>query len=273
MVKDRKNKLLTDVLIVGSAPLAGYLLMSAYYLGAESNLGLPPSLAEINILQSVTIGFLVVMVILVFYWMSEIFSRLVPTKSAIYIRLRRDIQVGIFIGSCIVFTSIQVSTGISSFWDFLLAVLIIWFLASVPFIARDIIVPYLKNRFEKNVDKRMRMTAADDMYISAKKYYASFFSNLSIIFVLIPVIIIYTITFNIGRDTTDPSKSREYIIINSEPKQIVLINYGNRWVTAQYDDGYPNMPAYRKDYRVVNKEDMGKNSFRLQYIDYLYVYN
>jgi hypothetical protein len=144
----------------------------------------------------------------------------------------------------------------------------VWFI----FFVREVIFPLIQFRKEKRFLKRLSGHNSPEFYLSAAKYYKSFFRPASLGLLFIPFIISVNLISAIAANKTDMSHPREYMIINTNPKRIVLVNYGDRWLTAVYDDSYSGKPAYRKDYQIINSDDFGKSSFTIKKLDMLYVY-
>jgi hypothetical protein len=70
----------------------------------------------------------------------------------------------------------------------------------------------------------------------------------------------------------DAKDRTSYVVIDTQPKQIVLVDYGDYFLTARYDDSYPNKPAYHPEFKLLKKDDLGKYTFTNQSIPLIYHY-
>lgn len=269
----KKEKILSDAVLIALAPLIGYLLLLFFYDGAESNLRLPSGIGSVDIYQSIQLGFIIAFIVALAYWISEVLSRIIPARTSLLTRIRRIVQVSTLLGFCFTVAATQGATFVKVDLDFLKSFAVLSLVASVPFIIRDIVLPTVKHRKIKKIEKRLRKSRPDNLFVVTRRYYASFLTALNLAFLFVPLILLNTVAYNAGKASTATDKGREYIIIESNPKQIVLINYGDRWVAANYDDSYPGKPAYRQEYSIIEKADMSKNKFTVKYIPSLYIYD
>ena len=259
----KKNTLISDALLIAAGPLFGYLILKNYYTGAESNLEIPQTLSNINIYQSIELGFTLLVTVAVIFCLSDVASRIIKPSSPEMIRYRRIAQVSIFIATCIALGSIQGSSGVSSAPEAIVVWLIFVLITSVPFLIRDILFPLYKHRQLEDKTRRLTLHRSDKYFTITKEYYKSFLSMTNIAFLIIPILIVNVLAFNSGASTTQPYKSRDYIIVNSNPKRVVLINYGDSWLTAEYVDS-PKWPGYREKYKIIGKEETTKDSFEIK---------
>lgn len=262
----KKGRLISDALLIAAGPLLGYLILKSYYSGAESNLGIPQGLSSVNIYQSVEIGFTLLVTVTVIFSLSEIASRVAfPSPlSPLMVRYRRVTQVSIFISTCLTIAGVQASSGVSSVFELAVMWLVFTVITYIPFIIRDIVFPYYKYRTIKDGTKRLTLHRSDRHFTKTKEYYKTFLNTSNIVFLIIPVIIVNFFAYGYGAATTWPYKSRDYIVINSSPKRVVLINYGDSWLTAEYVDANPKWPGYREEYKIIDKNGMTKDSFEIK---------
>lgn len=273
MKVSRRNVLISEALLIASAPLLGSLTLTYYYKTVEENLGIPHTLWSGNLFYSVGLGLGLVIILTVVYWLSEIISRLIPLKvqNPIWVRLRRITQVSLFFTLALLLQTIMGYEN--KFMEGLLPALLIFLAVWLIFFVREIIVPFIQFRKEKQLLRRLDHHNSPDFYLSTATYYKSFLRPASLGLLLVPFIIMVNLISAVAANNTDISHPREYMIINTNPKRIVLVNYGDRWLTAVYDDSFPGRPAYRKDYQVINSDDFGKASFSIKRLNMLYVYD
>lgn len=268
-----RNTIISEAILIASAPLLGSLTLTYYYKTVEENLGIPNTLWSGNLFYSVGLGFGLVIVLTFVYWLSELMSRVIPLRlqNPIWVRLRRITQVSLFLTLALLLQTIigyenRFTEGLLPALSMFLAV---WFI----FFVREIILPLIQFRKEKRLLKRLSNHNSPDFYLSAATYYKSFFRPASLGLLFIPFVISVSLISTIAASNTDMSHPREYMIINTNPKRVVLVNYGDRWLTAVYDDSFSGKPAYRKDYQVINSDDFGKESFSVKKLNMLYVYD
>lgn len=269
----RRNIIISEAMLIAAAPLLGSLILTYYYKKVEANLGVPETLWSGNLFYSVGIGLGLIMLLTLMFWLSEIISRLIPVKkqNPFLVRLRRITQVSLFFTLGLLLQTIigyendflsQLPTALSM----LAAVYLI-------FSIREIGFPLIQFRKEKKFRKRLERHNSNVFYQTPSTYYKSFLKPTSLGLLFIPFVIMVTLVSAIATSHTDMAHPREYMIINTNPKRIVLVNYGDRWLTAVYDESFPGRPAYRKNYQVINSDDFGKSSFTVKDLDMLYVYN
>jgi hypothetical protein len=138
---------------------------------------------------------------------------------------------------------------------------------------REYALPLLRFRKHNKKTERLTLFRNNDIYKSSLTYHKDLLRGTGIGLLALPIFVIAAVAGNMGEAAGTITTPRNYIVIDSSPKQIVLIDYGSKWLTAQYDDSYPGMPAYRKEYTIIQAADMGKDPFTIKHINELYVYN
>jgi hypothetical protein len=144
--------------------------------------------------------------------------------------------------------------------------------AAIPLLIRDVVFPIWKLRKVKDEKRRLTTFRSDQVYISAKKYYLSFLTPTSVGLLIIPLYLVFNIVYNEGANFVKLDRHREYTIINSSPKQIVLLSYGNKMLTAPFDDSIEHKTyAYKQEYSIRDVSELERNSFTTKWISNLQV--
>jgi hypothetical protein len=268
-----KQKFISEALVIASAPFWGYLITRTYYSSIGEKLGIDQRLWDKNFFLAAGIGVAILLISLFLYWISECISRTVPPygESPIVVRIKRIIQVSLFLTLGLLLPSFQRHFKLTSSW-ILTSVLILAAVLAV-FTVREFLFDLVKYRKEKGFSKRLSIARENEEYTNAGRYYGGFLKPTSIGLLFIPLVIVLNIVSQAGKNYADFSTPRSYIIVNTNPKRIVLVDYGDKWLAAIYDDRYPGKPAYRKDYKIINVSDFGTTSFEVKHLDMLYVYD
>jgi hypothetical protein len=103
-----RNVIISEAILIASAPLLGSLTLTYYYKTVEENLGIAPSLWSGNLFYSVGLGVGLVIVLTFVYWLSEVISRLIPLRmeNPLWVRLRRITQVSLFLTLALLFQTL-----------------------------------------------------------------------------------------------------------------------------------------------------------------------
>ena len=267
------KRLLSDALIVALAPVYGYCLLHIYYAAMERSYGMPNTLSGPEFYVAIWLGAAIGAAMFVSYCVADWIAALIPAQNPWFIRARRIVQTILFICFGLYFSIIPSLSG-NAWFMVVIALLILVSPVILLLLAREYFLPIflLRKKYKKKTERLSRYKDGG-FYATSLAYHKDLLRGTRIGLLAIPLLVIAINADSMGAAAGNVSKARNYIIIDSSPKQIVLIDYGSQWLAAKYDDSYPGMPAYRKEYSIIKADDRSKYTFTIKHIDQLYVYN
>ena len=265
-----------EAFLIALAPLFGYLILSQYYSAMEDKYDINLMLGSPNLMSSISLGLTIAMFLGVSFALSSWLANLVPAKNSPWFwRIKRIVQVLLFVWFALYF-------GVVAGKDFPIGEIYLGIgILTLPLVIAlafmEFAWPLIKHRKIKSKARRLTKETKNEVYYTSSSYAKHLFKGSRIVLLLIPLVLALLIANNRGSTAGDITKPRDYAIIqrasDDKQKQIVLIDYGTSWLVAKYDDSYPEMPAYRKEYQLIPRDDMSDYIIKTKYITRLYVYN
>ncbi len=238
----------------------------------ERSYNIPVSLDRPDVYESVLLGATVTLAVSISYFVSLGISGLIPSRRNYpwLLRLRRIIHLWLF--TWLGFWFALVEKQETHFWVIIAALALLSSPVLLLLLIREYAYPLIYFRKTKSWAKRLTKFRKNGTYKSSGSYVKDLLSGAGVLFVCVPFILSLLIAGRVGIRAADPNKKHDYIIIESKPRRIVLIDYGSRWLTAEYEEPLNGRPAYRQKFSIVNEPDMSKYPFTIKSIDVLYHY-
>jgi len=255
------RSLLTDALVLAAITAIGYLLFLNYQFGIENYYNIPAGFNALNPLGSLRQTLKIAAGVLVMYGAAEVLAYIIPDfKKPFMLRVKRIVAIETF--GILMTLSISNPIKDANQKDFF----ILSGLVLLCLVISDFAIPYVRHkRYHQNMwtlsPSHYRNTIS---YLSTKSYL-----GLALL-ALVSLSLLFKVAESSGYGYAE--QRTNYVVIDTQPKQIVLVDYGDYFLTARYDDSYPNKPAYHPEFKLLKKDDLGKDSFTYRYIPLIYHY-
>jgi len=251
---------ITEAALIAAIPPFSYLLLWLYYQPQFEHYNVPISLFQPNAMQALLFATTITIFFVFTYVIAQLISKLIPQGHPLLLRLKRF--VGIMLVPEFLFGTINIFArgylpAVQYFlWIHMLLLPIILYLA-----LGDFILPLIRNRKAKTLRAKFGRKADQEIYRTSGSYLAS-----KARFVLpVLVLLITGVTYTLG--TRAYRGERSYVIINSSPKQIVLINYGDKMLAAEVEQKSDKRYVYHPNFKLLNANDLNKDTFTYVRID------
>lgn len=257
MENNKVHSVVSESIAVGSVIALGYLILLSYQEGIETFYGLPPGFNTINPLGAMNNTLRIMASLFILYSFLELVSYVIPArKNVVVLRLKRIIPL---VG--MVFITASFSQEIKD-------TLTLSGLVLVSFLISDFLLPFFALRHSKNKWEDFNRTTDKSIYKNSYTYLKS----KSILPVIAYILLIVGLSLSFARSQGYESvKSKQwFIVLNTDPREVVLIDYGDYLLTSQYDEGNPATGPWNTNLRYIQKSELSKTGFRYSYIPNYY---
>ncbi|HUS26189.1 MAG TPA: hypothetical protein VMY99_02480 [Nevskiaceae bacterium] len=231
---------ITESLILVAIPPFTYLLLWIYYLPQFSHYNVPLGLFRPDPTQALLFGASLSITFALVYMLGQLISMLVPAHGPILLRIRRF--VGIMMVPELLFAGIillgeDYSTQNDGVFVLILFLQIVVSPLSLYLLISDFIVPLIHYRKIKGLRAKFSQPSDIVMYQKPSTF---LLKKVRVMLPVFALLIVYTVAY-MGNHATE---SHRYMVINTNPKQVVLINYGDKMLVAELTEKTVSYPSY-----------------------------
>lgn len=257
MENNRVRSIVSESVAIGSVIAFGYLILLSYQVGIETFYGLPPGFNTINPLGAMKNTLRIMAILFILYSLLELLSYIIPAlNNAILLRLKRIVPlVGV---TFIIASSSQEIEGALLLSGIVLA----------SFLISDFLLPLFALRHSKNKWEDFNKNTHKDIYRNSYTYLKSKSILPTIAYILL--IVGLSLSFASSQGYESVKSKQWFIVLNTNPREVVLIDYGDYLLTSQYDENNPATGPWNTNLRYIQKSELSKTGFRYSYIPNYY---
>jgi len=251
---------ITEAVIIAAIPPFSYLLLWLYYQPQFEHYNVPMSLFRPNSMQALLLGVGLAIFFVLAYVLAQLITRLIPERHPLLLRLKRF--VGVMLVPEFLFGTINLfARGYLPAIQYFLLVQLWLSPLTLYLLLGDFVIPLVRHRKAKGLRAKFGQKADLQMYRKHSTYL------LTKVRVVVPALFILVgfIAYTLGTRATRGWRS--YTIIHSNPQQIVLINYGDKMLTAELEQKSDKRYVYHPNFKLLNASDLNKDTFSYVLID------
>jgi hypothetical protein len=250
---------LTDAVLLAAIPPFSYLLLWLYYQPQFEHYNVPVGLFRPNSMQALLFATGLTIAFVLAYALAQLVSRLIPAQRPVLLRLRR--LVGVMLIPEFLFGSIAIfKPGYLPPLEYFLRMQEWLSPIMLYLVISDFVFPALRHRNLKGWRAKLSQKADLEMYQKPSSYALS---RARVVLPLLLILIAF-VAYTMGTRATRGRHS--YLIINSTPQQIVLINYGDKMLTAEVEQR-DSLYLYRPNFRLLDASNLDEHTFTYVPID------
>lgn len=257
MPNSKLRSIVHESIVAGSVVVFGYLILLSYQQGIEKFYGLPPGFNTINPLGAIDNTLLIMAILFIIYSFLELLSYLVPAKdNPVLLRIKRIIPL---VG--IVFVIGTVSLEMSG--AYMLSGIVL-----TSFLVGDFALPLFALRRSKSKWRAFKKNTNKEIYKNSYTYLKS--KAILPVIGYILLVVGLSLTYASSEGYRSVKDKQWFIVLNTDPKEVVLIDYGDYLLTSQYDEGNPETGPWNTNLRYIHKSELSKTGFRYSFIPNYY---
>ncbi|HTE58076.1 MAG TPA: hypothetical protein VK694_05005 [Verrucomicrobiae bacterium] len=272
---------ITEVAIIAAIPSFSYLLLWFYYQPQFEHYNVPIGLFRPNSMQALLFGASIAIFFVLTYVIGQLVAKFIPGRHPLLIRLRRFVGI-MFVPEFLFGTiALLVSSGEVSPLQYFLIIHLLLAPIIIYLLMGDFILPLIRHRKLKGLRAKFGQESDLEVYRTPTAYF------IDKVRVVLPVLAILIIAVAYAMGTRATRGLRSYMIINSDPQQIVLINFGDKMLTAEVrrqdetrrivdrigtGDSYAATEittkyVYRPRFKIIDVNDLNKDTFAYLILD------